>query len=209
MIRRAVWLLPVVLFVSDQVSGQELYRYVDENGVTIMNSSIPAEYVNSGYEIIDSMGQVIQVVPAKVENDRPELVVEKADTILMTSFSSAVEIEKRRDRVVEDIEREIANLESDRRVLGLQIAEQVAERDRLLRIKNDRGLSEHLEGQLATLEEEILSMKDISLKLQANLQRRSSDIVAIQNEYALKVERFVQLQQAEIDVRHSSIQEAE
>lgn len=209
MIRRAVWLLPVVLFVSDQVSGQELYRYVDENGVTIMNSSIPAEYVNSGYEIIDSMGQVIQVVPAKVENDRPELVVEKADTILMTSFSSAVEIEKRRDRVVEDIEREIANLESDRRVLGLQIAEQVAERDRLLRIKNDRGLSEHLEGQLATLEEEILSMKDISLKLQANLHRRASDIVAIQNEYALKVERFVQLQQAEIDVRHSSIQEAE
>ena len=44
------------------------------------------------------------------------------------------------------------------------------------------------------------------MKLRGQLERREHVIVAIRNEYALKIERFTQLQQAGIDVRQTSLQ---
>jgi hypothetical protein len=40
-----------------------IYKYLDENGGTVFNSYIPAEYVSKGYTILNAQGQVIQVVP--------------------------------------------------------------------------------------------------------------------------------------------------
>jgi len=40
----------------------ELYKYVNEDGVTVLDSQIPSRYVRSGYTIISSDGRVIEVV---------------------------------------------------------------------------------------------------------------------------------------------------
>lgn len=195
--------------IANEAVSQQLYRYVDKDGITILNNSIPAEYVNGGYEVINALGQVVQVVLPKEESAVDDLVVEKSDTILMSSYSAATEIEQHRDRKIESIEREIDNIESDRRVLALQVAEEIAERDRLLRVQRDRTLNDRQTSELEALKVNIEGLADMSLKLQEQLQRRSQDIVVIQNEYALKIERFVQLQQSGIDVRQTSVQDAQ
>ena len=47
-----------------------LYRYKNEHGVQVINHSIPAEYTQQGYEIINQSGEVIKVVPrAPTENE--------------------------------------------------------------------------------------------------------------------------------------------
>jgi|GEM_PF-3054253 len=206
MVKKFMWVMLLAL-VAGEACSQELYRYVDKDGITIMNNSIPSEYVNSGYEVIDAQGQVVQVVLPKETNAAEQnVVVEKSDTILMTSYSAVTEIEEHRNRKVEGVEREINNLESDRRVLALQLSGEVAKRDGLLRIRESESLNDNQAVELEDLETNIESLAEMSLKLQEQLQRRSHVIVAIQNEYALKIERFVQLQQSGIDVRQTSLQ---
>lgn len=206
MFKQVLWIVSLALIAGQAVS-QELYRYVDKDGTTILNSSIPSEYVNSGYEVINAQGQVVQVVPRKdTSSSELDLVVEKSDTILMSSYSAATEIEAHRDRKLDSIEREVDNIESDRRVLGLQLAEEIAERDSLLRLLENTGLNDRQVDRLEHLKSNIEHLAEMSLKLQAQLQRRSHDVVGIKNEYALKIERFVQLQQSGIDVRQTSLQ---
>lgn len=194
--------------LAGQAFSQELYRYVDKDGVTILSNSIPAAYVNTGYEVLDSQGQLIQVVLPQVEDAtaEPKLVVEKSDTILMTSYSNVVEIEERRDRKIDSIEREIDNIRSDRRVLGMQLDKEIVERDRILAIGEQNKLSPNLLGQLEAVEARILSMTDTAAQLDAQLITRTEDIGSIKSEYAVKVERFIQLEQSDVDVRHTSLQ---
>lgn len=209
MIRKVVWVLPLV-FAAGQLSSQQLYRYVDQDGITILNSSIPAEYVNSGYEVINSSGQVVQtVLPQKGESAEPELVVDRSDTILMSSYSNVVEIESRRDRKVDSIEREIENILSDRRVLGLQLDKEIAERDRIFALREKQEIPQRMVDDLVAIEAHINQMTDIASRLDAQLASRQQDISAIEKEFAVKVERFIQLEQAEVDVRHTSVQPAE
>ena len=177
MFKQVIWMISLALIAGEAVS-QELYRYVDKEGITILNNSIPSEYVNAGYEVINAQGQVVQVVPPKrASSSERELVVEQSDTILMTSYSTATEIEAHRDRKLDSIEREVDNIESDRRVLGLQLAEEISERDSLLRLLENTGLNDRQIDRLEKLNANIEYLADMSLKLQAQLQRRSHDVV--------------------------------
>jgi hypothetical protein len=207
MTNKAKWIVTLSFLVASVAESQQLFRYVDQDGITILNSSIPADYVNAGYEVLDSRGMVIQVVPPKADEiESLDLVLEKSDTLLLTSYSDVVELEERRDRMVLGIEREINNIENDNRMLRIQLTEETAERDRLLKQKESEGLRDWEEAQLKTLESSIRNKSDIAIKLQSQSQDRSQDIVGIQNEYALKIERFIQLEQAEVDVRHTSLE---
>ncbi len=40
----------------------ELYKYVNDDGITVLDSRIPSKYVKSGYTILSSDGRVIEVV---------------------------------------------------------------------------------------------------------------------------------------------------
>lgn len=40
-----------------------LYRYVNEQGVKVLNHIIPPKYAQNGYEVINESGQVVRVVP--------------------------------------------------------------------------------------------------------------------------------------------------
>ena len=50
------------LMTAPVASAIELYKYVNEDGVTVLDSQIPSRYVRSGYTIISSDGRVIEVV---------------------------------------------------------------------------------------------------------------------------------------------------
>lgn len=90
-----------------------IYKYRDENGRTVFNSSIPPEQVKNGYSILNERGQVIQVVPRQLtpaevaERDAAEqarLAAEEvqrkqqeADNLLLRTYGTPAEIIAQRD----------------------------------------------------------------------------------------------------------------
>ena len=52
------------------VTAAELYRYQNEDRITVVDWVIPAAYLSSGYETLNESGQVVWVVPpAKTDTD--------------------------------------------------------------------------------------------------------------------------------------------
>jgi hypothetical protein len=96
-----------------------IYKYLDENGGTVFNSYIPAEYVSKGYTILNSQGQVIQVVPraatpeeiaAQAANKAAEeqaladrLVQQENDKLLTRLYRAPDEIERKRDYTLDQM----------------------------------------------------------------------------------------------------------
>jgi hypothetical protein len=57
-------LLVLACLAAAQAQAQHVYyRYVDEGGVKVLNSTIPSEYAQKGYEVLNASGQVVKVVP--------------------------------------------------------------------------------------------------------------------------------------------------
>ena len=50
------------LLLAQQGWTIELFKYVNEDGVTVLDSRIPARYVRSGYTVLSSDGRVLEVV---------------------------------------------------------------------------------------------------------------------------------------------------
>lgn len=60
--KRRWWLLVPMLSLSVAATA-ELYKYTNEDGVTVLDSHVPARYVEKGYTILSSDGRVLEVVP--------------------------------------------------------------------------------------------------------------------------------------------------
>ncbi len=50
-------------FLISVASSAELYKYVNEDGITVLDSHVPARYVKNGYTILSLDGRVLEVVP--------------------------------------------------------------------------------------------------------------------------------------------------
>jgi len=96
-----------------------IYKYLDENGRTVFNSYIPAEYVSKGYTILNAQGQVIQVVPraatpeeitaqaaskaAEEQALADRLVQQENDKLLTRLYRAPDEIERKRDYTLDQM----------------------------------------------------------------------------------------------------------
>ena len=122
---------------ADNNVGQYLYRYVNDAGVTVINYSIPPEYVHKGYEILNRDGSVYKVVPkvmteeemadrstaayqARVEAEEAERL-RKWDESLLLRYSSIEDIEAARDRALSELKIRISILRSNVRSLQSQV----------------------------------------------------------------------------------------
>lgn len=52
--------------IAASAQAANIYKYLDENGRTVFNSSMPPEMVKNGYTIMNERGQVIEVVPRQL-----------------------------------------------------------------------------------------------------------------------------------------------
>ena len=59
----------LVVWIDSSLAEKFLYRYVNEDGVTVIHYSIPPEYVHSGYEILNRDGSVFKVVPRSLTQE--------------------------------------------------------------------------------------------------------------------------------------------
>ncbi|MBT5331591.1 MAG: hypothetical protein HOL48_07410 [Porticoccaceae bacterium] len=191
-------LLPV-LFLSlstSLVCAQEFYRYVNDQGQTVLDTKIPGQFVNNGYDVLDSGGRLLERVPAVVTQDPAEMELSAAassnaqeDQILLASYSRVEEIDAHGLRKVEALEREISIIQTDQRVTQIEI-------DKAVQEKADYEAREFEvpPETLAHIEELNVTM----VRLEEQLARRSAEIEATEVEFLGKRERFIQLK-AELD----------
>lgn len=183
--------LVTALLLSNMAAAQYFYRYKDENGTMVMDISIPAEYVSAGYEVLDAQtGRVIERVDASVTDDMSVINVYLTpdDHILLASYSTIEEIEDHLERKLVKFRAEVANIQTDIRVSGLELDKQHAELKRLQ--DRERDIPEELAALIRELEQSLVG-------LAAALERRKVDYDSTTAEYEAKISRFQVLKSAD------------
>jgi hypothetical protein len=124
----------------------ELYKYVNEDGVTVLDSHVPARYVKNGYSILSLDGRVLEVVQralsvaeirardaalsgqrAREKSDREQKI---ADQNLMRIYGTPEDVVRARDTKLASVEgfintsrSNLTRLETQKRALESQLAD--------------------------------------------------------------------------------------
>ncbi|HEY6529256.1 MAG TPA: hypothetical protein VIZ65_11225 [Cellvibrionaceae bacterium] len=112
----SISILPNVLLAAAAESKEEraaYYRYVNDQGVKVMDHSIPPAFSQRGYEVLNSVGRVIKVVPpALTEQDIKALearqAIKEEYEQLSRRYSSTLDIEEAKLRQLERLDANIA-----------------------------------------------------------------------------------------------------
>ena len=173
-----------------------LYRYVDDNGQTVIRSSISPDKVALGYDVLDANGRVLETVPALEENAsekykqrQKEEEAKKAqkdyDLSLVRRYSFVKDIEVERDRKLNELKVRVSvlkgNLNSIRAELET-VYDEAAKNER-----QGKEINQALKTRIAGLEEKISSTEDV-------LQKRQEAITDLEAEYEVAIKRFSEIQ---------------
>ena len=105
---------PAVLAASP-AAGQpgtgpiELYRYVNDKGVTVLDRQVPPEFIGKGYEVLNKQGRVLKVVPpAPSREELQRKLDEKAkagsDAQLLRLYTNVEEVDRARERKLAELD---------------------------------------------------------------------------------------------------------
>ena len=180
----------LLCLAANAAFAQYLYRYTDENGSVVMNSTVPPEYAGKGYEILDAgTGKLIQKVePQELDAAANVVYLSPEDKILLASYSSVEEIQAHLERKTAGLKAEIANIRADIRILNEEMEVSQAEVKRLT--DREREVPQ-------TMLDHIVELEESDAGLQAALERREQDLLSTEQEYEQKKERFAVLLNSE------------
>jgi hypothetical protein len=169
-------LLPLV------TQATELYRYVDDHGVTVLSrQGVPPEFIGKGYEVLNDQGRVVKVIaPAPTAQERQRLLAEKArassDAQLLRLYSNPADVDRARTRKLAELDGLIGvargNLQSAR-AQQTNLQSQAAEHERAGR-KVPANLLTQMDSQKA---EQQRLQADIS-RYQATRQQAETSFAA-------------------------------
>ena len=176
----------------------KMYRYRNEQGVLVIDHTVPAGAAERGYEILAEDGRVLETVapggdsPAGAGDvDGVRLSAEqlaereKIDRYLLTSYSSVADIEAVKERRLGEVAREIGIAETQLEELA-RAREAVQERAANLQ-RRGKPVTESVLDALADLDER-------ELKVRARLQERQLQHAELAQHYDAYVARFKALQ---------------
>lgn len=163
-------LLPQLLAAADRV----FYRYINSDGVRVMNHTLPTEYSQKGYEVVSLSGKVLKVVPAALSAE--EIAKREADANsqeklaawdkrLRLRYSSVKDIESAKKRKLASIETNVNILNGNVEKLNSQLQHQqaqAAKAERSGRKVSDKLLTniENLGLEIKTTEDQVLTRKE-------------------------------------------------
>lgn len=185
--------IALLLTVSTGALAANLYRYENDQGIMVINDTVPPEFVHKGYDIISPNGRLIERVPraltaeelaAKSAEDRAALDRAKqaeADKKLLTIFSSAADAERARDRKIEAID---VNINVTRgNILKLQGDFNTAQAQAAERERAGQKVPEYLVENMENLRRQIESAE-------ASIIEREMEKEVIRKEYQKDIERL-------------------
>ena len=151
-----------VMIALPAQAQQRLYRYLNEEGVTVINDKIPPEYVKKGYEVVTLSGKVLEVIPpaptgAEAEAASAQYELDKQlaewDAYLLRRYSTPDDIRAAKKRKVRDFEASLSILRGNANTIQTQI-ELVQSRAASFE-RQGRAVPEATLNNLAQLQEEL------------------------------------------------------
>ena len=159
--------LALVLLSPALAGAAELYRYVDDKGVTVLDrQGVPPEYIGKGYEVLNEHGRVVRVVPpAPSREEMQRLLDEKArarsDAQLLRLYTSVEDVDRALERKMAELDGLIGVARGNQQSLRAQqssLQSQAAESERA-----GREVPAHLVEQIDNLRDQQKSLdKDIA-----------------------------------------------
>lgn len=157
---RTMLLLGVL--TSALASAAELYRYVDEHGVVVLDRhGVPPQHISRGYQVLNEQGRVVREVPPaptaeEFARQQAQKARDAADTRLLRLYASVEDVERAETRKLAELDSVIGlargNLQSLRsQRSGLQ--KQAANHERA-----GRTVPDNLLAQIENLEQEEQSL---------------------------------------------------
>lgn len=188
--------LALSLLAPASALGQaRLYRYTTDDGVVVVGYQVPNEYVGRGYEVLNSQGRLIEVVPPQLseEEQRAEQAaraekqrLKEWDESLLLRYSTVADIEAARERSLDELRINLEILKSNQRNYQQQVETyqaQAADQERAGRSPDEKLLKaiEDLQGQIENTDRAITE--------------REAEIEAVYSAYQRDIERFELLEQ--------------
>jgi len=190
-------LMLALLLVAGPASAQKnMYRYYDAEGKMVVDYRVPDEYVGKGYEVLNSKGVVIKVVPRELSEDekaqrsseeKQRLAAEaeaerlrKWDESLLLRYSSVADIEDARKRALRELRIRVSILKSNKRSLKQKVENYQAQAADLERSGQEVDLErlqtiESLQGDIAASDRAIADrqreIEEVSDAYQADIER--------------------------------------
>jgi len=176
-------------------ASKVIYRYKNTEGVTVLDSKIPPEYVNSGYEIISLTGKVLKVVAPAVQGEEGERLYrerlerearERDDVQLRRSYSNVADIDSAKKR----------NLESLRGNISILQANLTSARSRLQSYQSQAAAIERTGRPLPEdLLKNINSLVQEEKDIQMQIQQREDEYKTVEKKFDDDRDRFIEITQ--------------
>ncbi len=180
---------------QNSTSSKVIYRYKNKDGVTVLDSKIPPEYVNDGYELLSLSGKVLKVIKPVVQGAEGERLYrervlreerEREDIQLRRSYSNVADIDAAKSR----------NLESLRGNIGILQANLSSARSRLKSYQSQAAAIERAGRQLPDdLLKNINNLVQEESDIQTQIQQREAEYKTVEQKFDTDRKRFVEITQ--------------
>ena len=198
--------IPIALFVamllvSLSTQADNLYRYKNDVGGTVVDWRVPPEFAGRGYEVLNAQGQVIEVVPRQLSSGelqnkdlvkrlQQEATVERArlakwDKFLLLRYSTVEDIDAARDRALRDLKIRLSILASNQRTARNRL-ESVLARVADMERRGDVPLEQDLDA-IAALRADIANTGRA-------IKEREAQVLEVTDSFDEDRSRFIQLQ---------------
>ena len=135
-------LIIAIAALTQAAIADNLYRYKNEVGGTVVDWQVPVEFIAKGYEVLDENGTVVEIVPRQLtaeEMDDQDLVarlkrdavIEKQrlaewDRQLLLRYSTVEDIEAAHQRALSELKIRLSILSSNQRSLRARLESYLA-----------------------------------------------------------------------------------
>ena len=196
--------LCVILLMSSWASlsysagGGRLYRYINAEGVVVIDDKIPPGYVSQGYDILSYNGQLLDTVAPSIPQNAVEKALrkkalvarEKEDRFILISYSSVGEIQAAMSRKLDQLDREVKSIKTNIKGSSRRIAHEQQRAANYQR--GGRQVPENVKVTLFELEAEIIKSESLLVLKQEEYDK-------VERRYLGYIERYRQLNaQAEV-----------
>jgi len=175
-----------LLLPASGVFAQNFYRYVNKDGVKVLDHSIPPEYAQDGYEVINASGKVIKVVPPAPSEEEQARYAKEQEILreyerLKRRYSSAEDIEAAKKRRLSSIETNISILKGNITGINTQIEKIMSNAAKYER--RNQKVPEHILKQLSDANTELNVAEGL-------LETRNKDYLDVIEKYDEDVASF-------------------
>lgn len=192
-----------MLTLALQASAIEYFRYKDENGILIINTHIPPDFVAQGYEVITSTGQVLKVVPpapteeelaARAEQKKKEeeaarqaAAQAEVDERLMKLYSHPDDAQRALERKLAELDYQISRKKGQSLILKNKMEKEekrAAERERSGRTVREETLQEidKLKRQINDFSTQVLEIEEQKKIAEIKFQKDIDRMIFLWNE---------------------------